>query len=295
MRSFILGTDWGADCDDAVAIRVLARHVLKGEADAKLIGINCFGEHSYHAMKVYLDMEGVPNIPVGLDTEIFPDFPWKENYQLRLASYECKADLSNPPDAAYMYRKVLAEAQEPIEIMEVGFLGPLARLLESQPDELSSKTGVELVKEKVKRVWIMGGKWDEEGGREFNLSVHRSACKSASVVCDLCPVPITFLGWEIGHNLLTGDKLKDGDILKDIIKDWGSDCGRESWDPMLVEMAIVGSPEKAGYKTVKGYATVDSETGKNYFKKDDNGPHEYVIKSYPDTYYSDIINEIIKK
>ena len=37
MRNFILGTDWGEDSDDCVAIRVLARAHKKGEIN--LLGI----------------------------------------------------------------------------------------------------------------------------------------------------------------------------------------------------------------------------------------------------------------
>ena len=39
---------------------------------------------------------------------------------------------------------------------------------------------------------------------------------------------------------------------------------------------------------------VDKETGKNYFRKNKNGKHKYVIKAKPDSYYQNAINEIIK-
>jgi hypothetical protein len=61
---------------------------------------------------------------------------------------------------------------------------------------------------------------------------------------------------------------------------------------MLVTLAIIGDNEKAGYKTVKGYATVDEE-GTNFFKEDENGPHEYVVKAHNDSYYSEMINNLI--
>ena len=40
MRKMILGTDWWTDCDDAVAMRLLARAVKAGEVSLLGIGIN---------------------------------------------------------------------------------------------------------------------------------------------------------------------------------------------------------------------------------------------------------------
>ena len=111
--------------------------------------------------------------------------------------------------------------------------------------------------------------------------------------CELCPVPITFLGWEIGFGVITGSKLKDGDILKQVLVDHGSGKGRHSWDPMLTLMALIGDEEKAGYDTVQGHATVDAETGANYFANTPDGLHTYVIKKFENSYYSDAIDELI--
>ena len=74
--------------------------------------------------------------------------------------------------------------------------------------------------------------------------------------------------------------------------DHGSGGGRESWDPMLAVLALTNDNEKAGYKTVKGYATVN-EHGLNNFTEDANGPHEYVVKAQSDQFYINIIDSII--
>ena len=52
MRSFILGTDWGADCDDCVALRVLSRFVKKGEIN--LLGIGTLVDSIYVMKKLIL-------------------------------------------------------------------------------------------------------------------------------------------------------------------------------------------------------------------------------------------------
>ena len=40
MRQILLGTDWWSDCDDAVAVRLLARAAKAGEVRLLGIGVN---------------------------------------------------------------------------------------------------------------------------------------------------------------------------------------------------------------------------------------------------------------
>ena len=39
---------------------------------------------------------------------------------------------------------------------------------------------------------------------------------------------------------------------------------------------------------------VDRETGENYFTPDENSNRKFVIKKFPDEYYSNMINEVIE-
>ena len=62
---------------------------------------------------------------------------------------------------------------------------------------------------------------------------------------------------------------------------------------MLVWLALVGDPAAAGYRTVRGCASVDPETGENRFLEAANGPHRYVVKTMPDAFYADAIDRLI--
>ena len=56
------------------------------------------------------------------------------------------------PDAVEVYRKILAEADDKsIVISSIGFINNLANLLQSDPDQYSQLTGVELVDAKAGR------------------------------------------------------------------------------------------------------------------------------------------------
>lgn len=289
MRTFILGTDWGEDSDDCVAIRVLARAHKSGEINLCGIGINTFTEYSAPSLYKFLEKEGI-NVSIGIDKSC-PHKIEYVTYQKRLARETSKTN-EDFEDAVRLYRRLLASAKEKLEILEVGFLQVICGALMSEADDISEKSGLELFKEKVKKVWIMGGRWDMQGGSEYNLSQYQFARDASCTFVSNCPCPITFLGWEIGSQLITGDKLDKDDFLHIALDDHGSGNGRESWDPMLAVLALTNDNEKAGYKTVTGIATVDKD-GKNYFEKSPSGKDEYVIKNKPDSFYSQIINEII--
>ena len=294
MREFIFGTDWGEDCDDVVALRVISRFHKAGKA--RLLGVcsNTCVQHSAGSIYGFFVNEGIDGIPVGVDKDS-AHFKMEARYQERLAKYAPDKTNDDAEHSVRLYRRLLAEAKGKVEIMEVGFLHSLAKALLSEGDDISPKTGMELFTEKVEKIWIMGGRYSHQGAQEFNFSRHPEACWGASVICESAPCPITFLGWEIGSCVETGENIPEGDYLYDVLYDWhGRPSGRESWDPMLALMALIGDEGEAGYDTVCIDIKVDKENGKNYFEPSDNPSRKYVIKKFEDSYYSSQINEIIK-
>ena len=106
-------------------------------------------------------------------------------------------------------------------------------------------------------------------------------------------MPVTFLGFEIGIQVVSGDKLSHDDFLYKSFCDHGSENGRYSWDPLTALMAVIGDEEKAGYDTVTGTARLDEKNGGNYFTENENGLHKYVKMKFSPDYYSDMINVLI--
>ena len=292
MRKFIVGTDWWTDCDDVVALRMLARAMKKGEIELLGIGMNGCMEHSVQSLQGFLNYEGIENVSIGLDAEA-SDFGGRPPYQERLSRLGTMKN-EDAEEAVRLYRRLLSEAEEKIEIIEIGYPQVLTNALMSGADDISSQTGRELFCGKVEKVWMMAGKWDEEEGRENNFARNGRARKAAHAFCENCPVPVTFLGWEIGADVITGKFLKADDPLYGALVDHGSAKGRSSWDPMLIHLALTGDAEKAGYDTVRGRASVDAETGRNQFEKDENGPHEYVVRKHETQWYEEIIEGMIE-
>lgn len=291
MRTFILGTDWGTDCDDVVAVRLLTRAVKAEKIKLAAIGINHCLDHSAASLDGFLVGEGISGVKIGIDRDITEG---EGRYQKNLAQYASNY-LSNgeAEDAVRLYRKVLTESKEPVEIAEIGFLHVIAKVLESGPDDISDLSGLELLRQKAAKIWIMAGKWDQQGGKEYNIVYNSITRRAAHILCEKCPVPITFLGWEIGYDVITGNLLSKEDLLYRAMCDHGSSNGRYSWDPMLVQLALVGDEAEAGYDVVQGRASVDEESGCNYFEAGKDGLHGYAVRLQEPQFYAEQINEII--
>ena len=294
MRKFILGTDWWTDCDDVVALRLLCRAVKDKKVELIGVVINACMEKSVSSLDGFLAKEGLSGIPIGIDlagTDFMGD---QHRYQGRLSNYALNyKSNSDAEDGVRLYRRLLAEAEEPVEIIEIGFLQGVSNLLLSPPDDISPLSGTVLVKEKVKKFWIMAGKWDCPVGNEHNFNNNLRSRAGGSVFCEKCPVPVTFLGFEVGNSVITGGTLNKNDHLYDALCDWGCPEGRSSWDPMTVLLAVIGDEKAAGYDAVAGTASVDPLNGSNTFTPDPLGRHKYVIKIKDDGFYKDMINGII--
>ncbi len=292
MTNFILGTDWWTDCDDVAALRILTRMHKAKKINLLGVGINACMEYSAASLNAFLISEGLGDIPVGLDKEATDFYANRLIYQGNMAKNPHTVTNDDCIDAVKLYRKLLAGANGSVDIAEIGFSQVLAGLLESEADEFSPLNGMELVQQKVKKLWMMAGNWERERGNEHNFANNYRSRRAGEKVCRLWPTEITFLGWEVGNTVISGGNINN-DILGRAFEDLGFACGRSSWDPMLCLMACIQDENEAGYSVVKGTASVDGETGDNFFVKSECGRHRYVVKKHEDEYYSEQINAIL--
>lgn len=281
MRKFILGTDWWTDCDDAMAVRLLANAVLSKKAELLGVGINACMEYSTASLNRFLNDSGITGVPIGIDREA-TDFGGKPRYQERLALRSGnKPDNSSAEDAVQMYIRLLGESPEKVEILEIGYPQVLAGVMKAEP---------KLFAEKVSKIWMMAGKWDENPGKENNFARNARSAEAGNYICENAAVPITFLGFEVGATVIAGGRTNPSDSLYSVLADHGSANGRCAWDPMLILLAMIGDEEKAGYTVTRGTAFVDGKTGENSFEKSEKGNHLFVTKTKPDSCYAEEIN-----
>lgn len=283
VRKFILDTDWFTDCDDCVALRFLIRN-LDEEHHLLGVNVNATTEHSYASLKAFMDYEGV-SYPIALEDPIYtpPADGYNFAYQINMAKGSTHTNAEGESSQAF-YKRMLEE-NEDVEIISIGFLTSLARTFQAYPH----------LAKKVKRLWIMGGKWDEQGGLEYNFcgNGNPKIINASRFIVNELDVEKVFLGGELGADVFTGSRLAPEDILGKSLKDYGCINGRQSWDPMLVLAAFYDKYKDAyGYEV--GRASV-GENGGSYFQKDKNGRDRYALKRKDNAYYEQTIDEIIKE
>ena len=162
-------------------------------------------------------------------------------------------------------------------------------------DDLSPLGGVELVRQKVKKLWYMAGDWRSDGAKENNFSRVPQIYAASETVLKLFPCEITFLGLEIGIPVISGACLAGKDsFTAHALADAHHADGRNSWDPMTALMALCGDEEKAGYSVTRGKARVDGATGQNYFSRSEDGKHAYVTALHEPSFYSSVIDFLLQ-
>ena len=288
----LFGTDWWTDCDDVAALHILLKAHRRGLIRLQAIGVSSVMRYSAPSVRAVCEEQGLGGIPIGLDTAAVRK-GFFCMYQKKLAA-RCSAGFPNEacPEAYRLYRSVLASLPGKAVIADVGFPQIVAALLGSAPDEYSGLNGIQLVESKVSEVVIMGGRWDKSAGREYNFCAYRQNREAAAYVCERCPAPLTFLGYEAGKSVVTGGRAAPG-LTGAAYAAHFSPRGRPSWDPMTAVFAVVGDAETAGYRRVRGRAAVDPKTGRNSFEAFADGPHSYLVKTREDRFYKTLIDGIL--
>ncbi|MCQ2479560.1 MAG: hypothetical protein MJ120_02880, partial [Clostridia bacterium] len=149
------GTDWWTDCDDVVALRILCRAHKENLINLKCVCANAVGKNTVASLDGFMTAEGV-SAPIGIDRSSQRDDS-RCRYQKRLSELPHSQTQEESPEAWKLYRKILWESEEKCHITEVGFPQIIHQLLVSEPDEICPLNGMELVKEKVEKIWMMAG------------------------------------------------------------------------------------------------------------------------------------------
>ena len=160
-KKVILDTDPSFDPDDVGCMAMLQTMATNGECDILAIVNSTNQKESALCISAINQFYNRPGIPVGdykgydekiHATENTYDFHIAKDYPRPLKNWE------ESLDAVKLYREVLESAKDTsITVVIIGTMHNFYGLLKSQSDELSSKSGHDLVGQKVKQVVTMGG------------------------------------------------------------------------------------------------------------------------------------------
>ena len=297
----IFDTDMGPDYDDVGAIALL--HAMADSGECTILATIASNQHTYIAavlntLNTYFKRPGIPvGVPGGNAVNISAIQKWDS---LLVANYPHTIQSNaQATDALQLYRKILAAAPDKsITIVTVGFFTNMANLLQSGPDKFSPKSGRALIKQKVKLLVSMAGRFDHHMGsfREFNVMKDAAA---SVVTFNTWPTPIIFSGFEIGAALFTGLPIVNNpSISHSPVKDVFAHCipldpndknGRMSWDETAVLVAVRGWLPY--FDVTKGQITASAD-GSNGWDK--NGKRDYyLVQKNSPAAMEKILNDLI--
>ncbi|GAB3999190.1 hypothetical protein GCM10028807_48720 [Spirosoma daeguense] len=279
----ILDTDMDSDVDDVGALAML--HTYEKAGKIRILGVIVTSDelHSATCTDAINTYFGRGDLPIGVSQK---DSLKTFSKYTQTVSKEFPHKLNSSKDAensTSLYRRLLAkEPDGSVVIITIGHLTSLSNLLNSQPDAVSPLSGLDLVTKKVKRWSCMGGHFPS--GKEANF--YRPDPASTVNCLAKWTLPVTFAGWEVGNQLVTGGadfkaRCKPNSPIYRGYELYNNFKGRASWDQVSILEAIEGT--SSYFSVMKdGHCSVNAD-GSNEWKSPVNPMHGYLaIKATPE-------------
>ena len=272
----IIDTDMSGDCDDAGAVAILNSFMNQGEANLVACVVNgrdvdlCSGA-TVQAINAYY---GHPSIPIGANHGRAWIGPTKSHYTLKIH------ERFNPgfpkddklPAGVAVYRKTLESAADgTVVIVSVGLMENLLDLLNSKPDDISSLSGPDLVRKKVRQLVVMA-----------------NTTRYDNAVNGIWPTKILFT-FGVGSYISTGKSLAgtpENNPVRCIYSLFGDDQhnalkdGRQSWDLTAAWLAVRG-PGRLWDVSWGGHWTVDPATGQGDWPDGPQTNQNFILEKMP--------------
>ena len=252
----ILDTDIGSSTDDLFAMEMLYRYEEQGRCRLLGVVVDREGEDCAACADVMGTYFGHGEVPIGLvrdgikNPKVWIDYkgmPMLTDNNGNLMFHRSVADYSTLPDGWQLYRQLLAsQPDHSVSIVSTGFVTALAQLLQSEADSYSPLDGVELVRRKVKCIYLQGGVFGESVEPDFNFA---QGITFVQTFFDLWPqeVDMVFSPQEVGENIeyVPDSVIADVDWtdihpIKQVYMQCNCNTGQMMWDPMVVIQAVEG-------------------------------------------------------
>ena len=252
----ILDTDIGSSTDDLFSLEMLYHYQKQGKCKLLGVVVDREGEDCAACADVMNTYFNNGNLPIGLVRNGIKDPKVWINYKA-LPTYtkgddkpmfaRSIDDYSALPDGWELYRRLLAaQPDHSVSICSVGFTACLAQLLESVGDANSPLSGVELVRRKVKCLYIQGGSFGLSPEPDYNFL---QGIGFAKTFFRLWPsdVDIIFDPMETGNGIeylpeqvISDVSWTDYHPIKQVYMTCNCNTGQMMWDPLTVINAVEG-------------------------------------------------------
>ncbi len=285
----ILDTDIGSSTDDLFTMMMLYRYQDLNRSRLLGVVVDREGEDCAACADVMNTYYGYGDIPIGLirdgikNPKVWIDYralPTHTDSHGKLMFQRSMADYSSLPDGWQLYRKLLAaQPDHSVSIVSIGFVTCLSQLLQSAPDSYSSLNGVELVRRKVKCIYMMGGVFGKAVEPiEFNFA---QGVVFAQTFFNLWPndVDIIMSPGEVGDGVEYKPEKVIADIdwtdihpIKQVYMNYNCNTGQKMWDPLTAINAVEGN--SLFIFSERGHVTV-SDKGETFFTPSPTGNIRY--------------------
>lgn len=252
----IFDTDIGGDCDDTGALAMVHRLAEKGLCELLCVTVSTSNPYSAGCADA-INRWYNRVVPIGQTDKVIPGDDEKF-FEVCYGKHICEnfendyyGTGKKPENAVKLLRKTLATSNEKVNFIVIGSLVNVAGLLLSKPDEISSLSGEELIKQKVECFSVMGGHFPKNGDEEvwFGTEQMLAECNikvdisSAKIFFEKCPVNCVVSQFFIGWKMLTGNVLIERERKNPVAESYfvHSHGNRSSWDLTSAYYAILGT------------------------------------------------------
>lgn len=280
----IFDTDIGGDCDDTGALAMVHRLAEKGLCELLCVTVSTSNPYSAGCADA-INRWYNRVVPIGQTDKVIPGDDEKF-FEVCYGKHICEnfendyyGTGKKPENAVKLLRKTLATSSEKVNFIVIGSLVNVAGLLLSKPDEISSLSGEELIKQKVECFSVMGGHFPKDGDEEvwFGTEQMLAECNikvdisSAKIFFEKCPVNCVVSQFFIGWKMLTGNVLIERERKNPVAESYlvHSHGNRSSWDLTSAYYAILGTGDIFTLG-LAGYIAVDDK-GVTTFTERKNG------------------------
>ena len=300
MKSVIFDTDIGVDCDDAVALGILINEAKIGKCKISAIMAATTRKGAVATVRTILKYYNVPEMPIGMLKGQPLKCDTMNKYSLAVLEKYNEAD--DAADATQVLRQTLANAEGKVDIVAVGPLTNIKNLLQSAADDISPLDGVSLVKEKVDKMYLMGGAFIENYDDRPQVFAEWNIVQdvpSARYVAEYFPCEMLYSPHEIGNRVKTKMQNTDNHVWFSMRsfaiaekKPYEPTFYRESWDPVT---CLVATNEESDLFSYSEYGKIEiDERGRTVFKKE-AGKHRFMLVNDKLPEVEKLVNESVER
>ncbi len=291
----IYDTDLCGDADDVGSLSMLNRFTMMGTANLTAVIIDSSNTYSAPAAYAINNFYGHGLIPIGTRKSTLPGDPTASVsvYTQHLRdNFGIAGDTgSNYPNTTTVYRQALADAPNgSVIIIAEGYYGPLADLLQSPADSISTLNGSDLVRLKVSKMVSVAGVYPTNYTGEWNFAKDPV---NASYVFGNWPSQISSVGIELGDTVYSAPPSYESPSISPVRAAYNMSLGnntRQSWGPLGVLHAITNPSTHFTQGGSNGNTTIYTNNGSNAWTQTPQNRQYYLKKSATDAALVAVIN-----